>query len=48
MSCDACEVAEEEGKIYYLRFGNKKLGWTSLGIVACEEHFKLAREKLLN
>lgn len=47
MSCDKCDKFSEDGKIYYLRFGNKELGWTSLGLLCCEEHFKLAREKLL-
>jgi hypothetical protein len=47
MTCEKCEQFEKEGNIYYLRFGNKEIGWINLGLICCEEHFKLAREKLL-
>lgn len=42
MGCNECEKADNEGKVYYFR-----LGRANIGIIACEEHFKIAREKLM-
>lgn len=42
MSCKDCDKMDEENKVYYFRFGT-----ANIGIIACEEHFKQVREKLL-
>jgi len=42
MACKDCDKFQEEGNIYWLRFGS-----TNIGISCCEKHFKEVREKLL-
>ena len=46
MSCNECDDNPIRGA--YLRFGNEKIGWAAIEIVACEKHWKAAREKLLS
>lgn len=41
MSCDACNEAEEEGRIIYYRIED-----ATIGIVACDKHFTLAAQRL--
>lgn len=42
MSCVDCEKFEKEGKVYYIRIET-----ANIGIIACEKHFKICKEKLL-
>lgn len=42
MGCDDCDKMDNEGKVYYFRFGT-----ANIGIIACEKHFKEVRQKLL-
>ena len=48
MSCRKCEKYQDKGRVYYIRFGNDEIGYTNLGLMCCEEHFKLARKKLMS
>lgn len=41
MSCEACEKFQEEGKVYYYRWGK-----ATVGILACKKHFMEIRDKL--
>jgi len=52
MSCDECDKIQElniKGKsIGLIRFGNKEIGYGNIQIGACDKHFNLIRQKLLD
>lgn len=43
MTCDKCDTVQREGtEVYPYRIGNKEIGWSSILIIACKDHAKLA------
>jgi hypothetical protein len=41
MGCQDCDKFQQEGKVFYYRFGT-----ANIGIIACERHFREVRELL--